>query len=665
MTLPAPNLDDRRAQDIVDEAKRRLAALVPAWTDHNVSDPGVALIELFAWMTDMTLYRLNQVPDRLYVKFLELVGIELFSSVPSRGHLLFWLTAAQEETVRIPAGTQVSTHRSGTDDPVVFCTEFELAIVTPELVSCLTSDGGTALVDHWDELSREATAVELFSTLQPGEAFYLGFAQSLGGNVLRLEVVTGPEGSGVAPDNPPVAWEAWDGRSWSPARVLQDTSAAFNDNGAIDVLVPDQHPALPLGSARAHWVRCRLVEPDDEGSRYTNPPVLERVTPSCIGGQVAALHAEPAPAEVLGTSSGEPGQRFVLRRRPVLPRRSGETVRVLAPDRDAGSAGPAGLPSARPGDAEETPWREVADFFDAGEDDRVFTWSGSTGEITFGPRIFDRTGRGHQHGAVPPLDSRIVVTGYRYGGGSRGNVGPGRLRVMQTSVPFVDRVTNPLPMTGGADPESIENAKIRGPFALRSGARAVTAQDFERAAMDAARGVARARCMQPAASGEPARLLIVPRVDRNPAELVLNDLVIPPDLENRIKAYLEPRRLLTMRVAIQTPVYVGVTVTARVQAAPGVGSEVLRDLAQQRLFEFINPLTGGPSGQGWPFEHALTVGDIYAVLAGLPGLQSVREMHFLSVDLLHPEATERVDREILLRADALFMSYGHRVVVET
>jgi predicted phage baseplate assembly protein len=135
MSLPAPNLDDRRAQDIVDEAKRRIAALVPGWTDHNVSDPGVALIELFAWMTDMMLYRLNQVPDRLYVKFLELVGIELFSAVPSRGELVFTLTAPQASTVRIPAGTQVSTERSGDDEPVVFSTERDLDVVPPDLVA--------------------------------------------------------------------------------------------------------------------------------------------------------------------------------------------------------------------------------------------------------------------------------------------------------------------------------------------------------------------------------------------------------------------------------------------------------------------------------------------------------------------------------------------------
>ena len=78
MPLPAPQLDDRKFQDIVDEAKRLIPRYCPEWTNHNVSDPGVALIELFAWMSEMVLYRVNQVPERLYVHFLNMVGIEPF-----------------------------------------------------------------------------------------------------------------------------------------------------------------------------------------------------------------------------------------------------------------------------------------------------------------------------------------------------------------------------------------------------------------------------------------------------------------------------------------------------------------------------------------------------------------------------------------------------------
>ena len=112
MALPAPNLDDRTFQDIVDEAKRLIPRYTPEWTNHNLSDPGVALIELFAWMSEMVLFRVNQVPDRLFVHFLNLVGIEPFPPSVARADLTFWLSAvAGRRRSSVPAGMQVTTGR--------------------------------------------------------------------------------------------------------------------------------------------------------------------------------------------------------------------------------------------------------------------------------------------------------------------------------------------------------------------------------------------------------------------------------------------------------------------------------------------------------------------------------------------------------------------------
>ena len=82
MTLPAPNLDDRHFQELVDEAKRMVQNRCPEWTDHNVSDPGVTLIETFAYMVDQLIYRVNRVPDRMYLKFLDLLGVRLSRPPP-------------------------------------------------------------------------------------------------------------------------------------------------------------------------------------------------------------------------------------------------------------------------------------------------------------------------------------------------------------------------------------------------------------------------------------------------------------------------------------------------------------------------------------------------------------------------------------------------------
>src|ERR1700745_3213963 len=150
MALPTPVLDDRRFEDIVEEATSRIPRYCPEWTDHNVSDPGVALIELFAWMTDLLLYRVNQVPDKMYVKFLEMIGVRLEPPRAARAPVTFYLSAAQPTDVSIPEGTEVATIRTDTSPLIVFTTAAELVVRTPSLIDAFTrragaGDGG----DSW------------------------------------------------------------------------------------------------------------------------------------------------------------------------------------------------------------------------------------------------------------------------------------------------------------------------------------------------------------------------------------------------------------------------------------------------------------------------------------------------------------------------------------
>src|SRR5260370_13148529 len=109
MPLPTPFLDDRHFQDIVDQAKRLIPHYCQEWTDHNVSDPGVTLIELFAWMTDLLLYRVNQAPQRNYVKFLELIGISLEPPRPARTQPMLRLSSPPAAPVRLPAPIALPT----------------------------------------------------------------------------------------------------------------------------------------------------------------------------------------------------------------------------------------------------------------------------------------------------------------------------------------------------------------------------------------------------------------------------------------------------------------------------------------------------------------------------------------------------------------------------
>ena len=145
MVLPVPNLDDRTFQDIVNEARRRIPLYCPEWTDHNLSDPGITLIELFAWMTEMIIYRMNKVPDKNYVKFLELIGVELAPAASASTEVSFLLSASQPIAVTIPQGTEVSTVRTETEDAIEFTTLEDIRVEPADLQYLLVSDDGSEI----------------------------------------------------------------------------------------------------------------------------------------------------------------------------------------------------------------------------------------------------------------------------------------------------------------------------------------------------------------------------------------------------------------------------------------------------------------------------------------------------------------------------------------
>jgi predicted phage baseplate assembly protein len=646
MTLPTPELDDRRFQDIVDEAKRLIPELLPAWTNHNLSDPGVALIELFAWMSEMLLYRLNQVPDRLYVKFLDLVGVQLFGAQAARAELTFFLSAAIDDAVEVPAGTEVAT-AGDIGDAVVFCTDRDLRIIQPTLSELLTSSGPDRYRDCWDDLQYARATVRCFTSepATPDDAFYIGFAESLGGLVVRLDVDASVEGLGIEPARPPLAWEAWDGRRWAPVRVQADTTGGLNRDGSIVLVLPAEHEPLALAGTSACWIRGRLLEAEEGQPPYRASPEIGSLSARTLGGAVSAHHGQSVPAESVGRSTGRPGQAFRCRHHPVLPRRAGETVRTVT---RAGA----------------TEWTEVADFSRSGPDDLHVTWDGASGEIRFGPLVHHPDGTTIQHGAVPPDGADVVVADHRYGGGVDGNVGAETLTVLRTTVPYVDRVTNLDRATGGVDPESIDNARIRGPLLLRAGERAVSADDYERLALDAAPVVARARCLPPTGDDGAVRLLVVPRVEDRPVDdLRVDDLRITDELFATLHDHLEPRRVLGTTVRIGTPYYRGASVATLLVSRPGTPTDLVRQRAQAALHRFLHPTVGGSRGTGWPFDTNLSSAAIHELLAVVEGVDHVSEVVLFAADPATGERFGRGGELLRIGKDALFLSCRHQVVV--
>ena len=138
--LNSLNLDDRRYDDIREEAIRNIVKHAPSWSNHNASDPGIALVELFSTMTEMMQYRFNRVPDKNYMAFLDMLGINGNFVSPSASRVQFHLIENFEQhqekktTKHILAGTQFITKDKEIEDrPLIFETIDETYISNVKL----------------------------------------------------------------------------------------------------------------------------------------------------------------------------------------------------------------------------------------------------------------------------------------------------------------------------------------------------------------------------------------------------------------------------------------------------------------------------------------------------------------------------------------------------
>jgi predicted phage baseplate assembly protein len=282
--------------------------------------------------------------------------------------------------------------------------------------------------------------------------------------------------------------------------------------------------------------------------------------------------------------------------------------------------------------------------------------------VTFPPAVREPDGSMRTYGATPPKGAPLRVPRYRVGGGLGGNVGAGKLSVLRSTVPFVSEAVNRSAAHDGTDGETIDEAKVRGPLALRTRDRAVTLEDYEQLAKRAAPGVARAHAVAaPETLG--VRLLVVPTaaVDAD-GRIAFDDLVPGEEMLAAIAEELEPRRMAGTRLAIEPPSYQGVTVVAKIVANARVAVDRLRAEALAALYGYFDPIRGGSSGAGWPFGRPVLAGEVYSVLQSLSGTELVDEVLLFEADPVTGKRGEPAQR-IDIGANALVFSFEHRVRV--
>jgi predicted phage baseplate assembly protein len=394
--------------------------------------------------------------------------------------------------------------------------------------------------------------------------------------------------------------------------VERDETGGLNREGSVILHLPEEHVAH-AGILRLNggWVRCRVLQNQEWQPAYSASPRIHSVRAWTRGGSVEAVNADVVRDEIVGLSEAVPGQRFALQYRPVVPVPGGYTVDV----------------SALEGWQE---WQQVETFALSGPNDQHFVLEETTGEIVFGPAVREPDGTVRHFGKVPEKAAAIRIREYRTGGGRQGNVARGNVTQLRDQVAFISEVSNRRGALGGGDGETIDNAKLRGPIVLRTRQRAVTREDFERLAEMSTSEVARARCV-PAGEDEVAgggvRVLVVPQVeDGEHGSLDFGQLLPAEGVLQTVRDYLDERRVVGTRVAVESAAYIPISIIARMRAKPRYDATKLEHAALAALYRYFHPVHGGPDGDGWPFGRAVAPGEAYAILNRVPGVEAVEDV---------------------------------------
>lgn len=613
-----PRIDNRRYDDIITEVRTRIARYTPewkpVWTDVNDSDPGITLAQVFAWLTEMLIYRLGRVPELNYLKFLQLLGIELNPAEPAMTEITFpVLDSHTEPYVMVRPRTQVAAESDEGEGLIIFETERSLVALAAQLTSVQVFDG-YAYTDVSDENEEAAQGYEPFGSLaNKDSALMLGFKydQPFPAQVLNLAVWAFEEASAPAvyecglPEtqayaSAQIVWEYWNGREWRSLSRLKDETRALTQSGHIYLKTPakGEMQRATIGDVvdALYWIRGRLKK-----SSYERPPRLQAVRTNTV----AAIQAETIRDEVLGGSDGSPNQAFRLENTPVL-----HDTLVLEVDE---------------GDGYQE-WTRVDDFFGSSPDDRHYVLNRTTGEITFGDGI---------NGAIPVGNvdnpaANVVAREYRFGGGKQGNLPAGTLTTLLTSILGIDEngITNLRAAHSGRGEETLKEAKLRAPRSIKSKCRAVAEEDFEFLAMEAA-NIKRAKTLPLYHPSFPD--VKVPGVV---TVVVIPDSDAPAPMPSEgtlrtVCAYLNQRRLLTAELYVIRPTYRKVEVRVQVIAENNADLAEVKEGVGEALLNYFHPLRGGEDGQGWPFGGDIYFSLVYRHVLTVTGVQRIERLVIL------------------------------------
>jgi hypothetical protein len=604
MTSLRMSLDDTDFESLAETARSLIPAVTPLWTDHNIHDPGIMLLELLAWVADQEIYALGRMRTDERLGYAALLGLRLRGPEPARG--LIWPNPVAPSSPPSPTsgfyldeGTAVTAKR---DDAPPFMLDHGL-YVTPARVSAIQTASPEGERIEWpiEAIARGAPLLAFGTRPRRGAALEL----TVDGTLLtappgpsqrpllsigfRAEDST-PDNAGT-PDTPAGHIRArlqaefeWSGQ-WFQLPVVDDRTFGFTRSGVL-LLDLSAVPTGPVAGSKLHLtLRSRSL------------PVPPRII--AVALNVLPVRQEDA-EPVLGTGTGQPNQELKLD--PVQTRFGNGvaplTVTVHTP-------------------AEEQKWQRCDDLLLAGPDDRLFTFDAASGVIGFGNGL---------NGAMPPFAADLSVPCILCQG-KTGNLPAG----LSWSVAGRSGFANPEPISGGTDRLDLVELRREARQSAENDRPLVTNLDLEAAAKDCTDlRVARAHVLRgfdpdcPRKQAGSGRTLVV--LSSDPSRGDTDSGAETASWLRALRRRLAPRLPLGDRVRVIGPRYVALRVRIVLTVAPGRNGTAIIENARRLLQSRLAAVPACAGDSFWTLGRDVEPRDLKGWLRKLDGVVAVRDL---------------------------------------
>jgi hypothetical protein len=538
MPLTIPNLSDKKYQDFLSEALARIPVHNPEWTNFNDSDPGVTIIQLFAFLAENLLYRSNRIPEVNRRKFLSLLGIPLHAATPAHGVVALANDRGQSVTTTLAANQEV---RAG---QIPYRTELGLDVLPVEgrvFYKRAVGEPPAGLLDLYQQLYMSfgrpgaVPTFNLFETVPlvgPGGglnprgvrlgqdtvdgALWIALLKRTADRDLTLDDVRAAiemktVSLGLLPllsDTPPMLTSVTTGGSMAAAQLLRfeipaGGSLLETDNREPRYRALDTTTTATDGLGGPSIVQLTLpgrdlltlwdnIEPLEPGVGNLPPPLddlddrlITWIRVRLDSGAAAQAGQSNFGLVWAGINATTVCQRAHVEAEP-LATGTGQPDQVVTLSHAPVVAGSVKL-SVTTAAATE-PWAEIDDLLAAGPEvppsDPRIPVGVSTASATLLPcKVFvlnPESGELHfgdgLRGCRPPFNATLRVE-YDFSVGRAGNVGVGAINAGPT-LPAGFSVSNPLPTWGGTDSENVSEGEKQIPRYLQHRDRLVTVDDF-------------------------------------------------------------------------------------------------------------------------------------------------------------------------------------------